>query len=95
MERKMRGLLLYLAIAMLVLAACSKKGEAEEPVPEPENEDEEEIIIEEEDPVALFMAPFTGVMTEEENLRRPVLATINNHPQARPQSGISEADIIL
>ena len=33
-------------------------------------------------------------MTEEENTHRPVLATINNHPLARPQSGISDADII-
>ena len=29
-----------------------------------------------------------------ENTRRPVLATINNHPLARPQSGISDADIV-
>ena len=33
-------------------------------------------------------------MSEEENTRRPVLATINNHPLARPQSGISDADIV-
>ena len=35
-----------------------------------------------------------GLLSEEENTRRPVLATINNHPQARPQSGISDADIV-
>ena len=33
-------------------------------------------------------------LTEEENWARPVLATINNHPLARPQSGISQADVV-
>ncbi|WP_318616390.1 DUF3048 domain-containing protein [Sporosarcina sp. YIM B06819] len=96
MTKKMRGLLFYLAIAMLLLAACSKEEKVEDPVPEP---DEDEEIAEEEEPVEevsveLFPSPFTGVMKEEENIRRPVLATINNHPLARPQSGISDADII-
>lgn len=94
MDRKMRGLLYYLAIAMLLLAACSDKEKAEE-VP---LLDEEDPIVEEEPieevSVELFRSPFTGVMTEEEQTRRPVLATINNHPLARPQSGISDADMI-
>ena len=42
----------------------------------------------------MFMSPFTGIMEEEEIHGRPVLATINNHPLARPQSGISDADIV-
>ena len=95
MTKKMRGLLFYLAIAMLLVAACSKEEPAEDPVPEPDVDEE---IIEdepvEEVSVELFPTPFTGVMKEEENTRRPVLATINNHPLARPQSGISDADII-
>lgn len=95
MTKKMRGLLFYLAIAMLLVAACSKEEPAEDPVPEPDVDEE---IIEdepvEEVSVELFPSPFTGVMKEEENTRRPVLATINNHPLARPQSGISDADII-
>ncbi len=91
----MRGLLLYIAVIMLLLAACSKEEKVKDAIPEP-IEDEEEVIAEEE-PVqgpTLYQAPFTGVFSEEENTGRPVLATINNHPLARPQSGISEADIV-
>lgn len=95
MTPKMRGLLLFLAITMLLVASCSKEEPAEDSVPEP-NVDEEIVEDEpiEEVSVELFPALFTGVMKEEENTRRPVLATINNHPLARPQSGISDADII-
>ena len=33
-------------------------------------------------------------MCEEESFSRPVAVTINNHPLARPQSGLSDADIV-
>lgn len=99
MKGNMRGWLLLLAVAMLLLSACSKreKVDAEEEVNEPE-ENEKPIIVEEEEPEEegrlLFQDPFTGVWSEEEKKDRPVLATINNHPLARPQSGISQADVI-
>ncbi|REB11131.1 DUF3048 domain-containing protein [Sporosarcina sp. BI001-red] len=41
----------------------------------------------------LTTAPFTGMKVEETD-RRPILATINNHPLARPQSGLSQADVV-
>jgi hypothetical protein len=97
MKGKMRMLLLYSALAMLLLSACSKNEKAEAIEPLPEESDEESVIDEEnaeEDMTGMYMAPFTGVMLEEENSSRPVLATINNHPLARPQSGISNADIV-
>ena len=93
MTQKMRGLLLFLAITMLLVAACSKDEKVEDPVPELEEDIIEDEPVEEVS-VELFPSPFTGIMKEEENTRRPVLATINNHPLARPQSGISDADII-
>lgn len=94
MEKKMSGWLLFIAILLLLLAACSKEEKAEdEDISEPI---EQEVVVEEE-PVqgpTLYKAPFTGVLSEEESTRRPVLATINNHPLARPQSGIGDADIV-
>lgn len=81
----------FIAIAMLLMSACSKKEVVEEPDKVIEVEESEEEI---EEVVPKFMAPFTGVLDDEENMQRPILVTINNHPLARPQSGISEADIV-
>ncbi len=88
MEKKSRGLLVYLAIAMMLLTACSKEDTV------PVLKENEGPTNAEEEPVTLYTSPFTGVLSEEEVTQRPVLATINNHPLARPQSGISDADII-
>ena len=38
--------------------------------------------------------PLTGVETEEEADSRIVAVTINNHPKARPQSGLHKADLV-
>ena len=65
---------------MFVLSACSKNETGEE------SEERQEV---------LYTAPFTGVEYEEEVTQRPILVTINNHPQARPQSGIAQADVVF
>lgn len=87
------SLWIYLLIAMLLIAACSKEEQGEKPESLPTKSDGVNEEVEEEGALT-YMAPFTGNMTVEENSLRPVLATINNHPLARPQSGISEADIV-
>jgi len=76
--------LIFIIMAFLILTACSKE-EGEESVVIPGETPEEEVS---------YHAPFTGELMEGENTLRPVLATINNHPLARPQSGISDADIV-
>lgn len=81
--------LMYILLAILVLAACSKDEAVETEIERIEKEDVMEEVGGEP-----YIAPFTGVITEEENNLRPVLATINNHPLARPQSGIGDADIV-
>ncbi|ASZ60414.1 MULTISPECIES: DUF3048 domain-containing protein [Bacillus] len=41
-------------------------------------------------------APLTGLKTEQKATeRRPVAVVVNNHPKARPQSGLSKADIVI
>lgn len=42
-----------------------------------------------------FVYPFTGIGTEEEVTNRIVSVMINNHPSARPQTGLSQADIVF
>ncbi|MHA6261135.1 DUF3048 domain-containing protein [Sporosarcina sp. CAU 1771] len=85
-------------LTFLLLAACSKEEQAESPEPLPPKVDIVEAgeLAEEEQDEAFseFTAPFTGLPIETEATQRPILATINNHPLARPQSGISDADIV-
>lgn len=83
------------AISLLALAACSKEEEAmEEDVGQvAENPEELEEAVKEE-VVSPYNAPFTGVGSEEEITQRAILVTMNNHPIARPQSGIAQADIV-
>lgn len=79
----------------LFLVACSDEKEVAEEVGLVEEivEDVEEEVIEE--PVVLpYVAPFTGIRSEVEQTQRPIIVTMNNHPLARPQSGIAQADII-
>ena len=69
-------------MSLILLAACSNK------------DDKDKIVEETPEENVSHIAPFTGELTEEDNKLRPVLATINNHPLARPQSGVSDADIV-
>lgn len=79
---------LWIAIACsLALVACSKDKEV---VETPVMEEEPEEVVEE---VVLYDA-LTGVEIEEENTFKPIVATINNDPKARPQTGVGAADII-
>lgn len=53
-----------------------------------------EEMEETEEASSFFTTPFTGEPAVDEATMRPIIATINNHPAARPQSGIAAADII-
>ncbi|NMO97438.1 DUF3048 domain-containing protein [Paenibacillus lemnae] len=104
MNRKkaaLRSALLSLAAAML-LSACSGDKAAEapavtEPVPAPPPAVEEPVEAppeEEKEVTAAEAAPLTGLAVEEASKRRPLAVMINNAPAARPQSGLSKADIV-
>ena len=89
----------FFIVFLLMMSGCSK--ETEEATDESIKEEEENIEVvaenpeeEEEEDVLPYQAPFTGERSETEFTARPVMATINNHPLARPQSGIAHADIV-
>ncbi|OXM83349.1 hypothetical protein CF651_26585 [Paenibacillus rigui] len=41
-----------------------------------------------------LVSPLTGLPVSAPQTARPVMVMINNHPAARPQSGLSQADIV-
>lgn len=76
---------------LILLSGCSNNKET---VQEPE---QEENIVEkniEENEELSYSHPLTGVGSKEEVLGRAYAVMINNHPKARPQSGLNQADII-
>ena len=86
-------------IAIIVLLLAIGAGTAywmmqKEPDQEPDNEQEDPAERGEE-PGAQAFAPFTGIAEGGPFTSRPVLAVINNHPDARPQTGLNEADIVF
>ncbi|KGR88613.1 DUF3048 domain-containing protein [Lysinibacillus odysseyi] len=80
---------LFVMCSALLLAACNKDTSEEVKPVSAEPEEVEEAV--EELP---YTTPFTGEKVAEESLLRPILVTINNHPDARPQSGIASADVV-
>ncbi|MDA1477115.1 DUF3048 domain-containing protein [Bacillus changyiensis] len=39
--------------------------------------------------------PLTGTNAEKAVVERPIAVMVNNHPKARPQSGLSKADVVI
>lgn len=81
-----------LFLAIIVVSGCSK----DEKIVDIVEADEQEAGDAQEEQVETFKysQPFTGEGIESENTARPILVTINNHPKARPQAGISSADVV-
>ncbi|WP_368297810.1 DUF3048 domain-containing protein [Cytobacillus firmus] len=81
------------AAAMLLVSGCSKE-KAEEPAKQETEKAEEAtkgVSSEKELP---FQYPLTGSGSETEVNGRAVAVMINNHPKARPQSGLNQADVV-
>lgn len=69
------------------MSACGKKNT--EPV-----EKEQPIEVEEKEETT-YIYPLTGEKTTEKPTQRAVGVMVNNHKKARPQTGLSEADIVF
>lgn len=79
---KKKKLFVILTVLVMILAACKKEKNVEEQT-EPVQEEK-----------VFYITPFTGELVENEITMRPIIATINNHPKARPQSGLASADVV-
>jgi hypothetical protein len=79
------------SILLLLLTGCSNKEKAEE---NGNIESEEVVQAVEEENESSYHFPLTGIGSEEQTERRAVAVVINNHPAARPQSGLHKADIV-
>ncbi|OPH00303.1 hypothetical protein B2I21_00820 [Chryseobacterium mucoviscidosis] len=82
-----------LFILALSLVACQNKEMVQVPESVPTPVQEEQVT--EEPATSLYTAPLTGLPVDAAITRRPLAVMINNAPAARPQSGLSAADIII
>src|SRR5690625_2646724 len=93
MIRKFIILGFFAMILVLTGCGCSDQDETKPIVDEPEEKVEEEPIVEEETFDNIF--PLTGIETNESIDQRIVAVMVNNHTDARLQSGLSQADIVF
>lgn len=91
-----RGLVVGSLVASLFLAACGAGGES--------STDEESVVAETTTVVETstttttippILAPLTGLPVSTEIARPALVVKIDNHPKARPQWGLNEADIVF
>ncbi|MFY4776981.1 DUF3048 domain-containing protein [Metabacillus sp. RGM 3146] len=83
-----KKLLFIILAALVALSACNKAEE--KPSPERETGISEKSRIENK---SFPVSPLTGLKADQTD-HRPIAVVINNHTKARPQSGISEADVV-
>ncbi|WP_165842311.1 DUF3048 domain-containing protein [Paenibacillus xerothermodurans] len=93
MKKIISGLVIA-SFAAALLTACNGQGSTGQstpsvtPVlPDPPAEIREQAVPQ-------HAAPFTGMPLHEKAEQRPAMVMLNNHPSARPQSGISYADVL-
>jgi hypothetical protein len=80
-----------MAAVMMLAAGCSKETE-KEAVKEHKDKEVEDVVKEVEE--LPYEYPLTGIGTEKEPARRAIAVVVNNHPKARPQSGLDKADLV-
>lgn len=82
----------WIAVAVactIITTGCSQEQNSVEEQPKKQVDD----IVKDEQELA-FQYPLTGVKTGEEPSARAVAVVVNNHPKARPQSGLHKADLV-
>ncbi len=88
--KRMKKIVYFMFILLLLLVACSKDDKAGSHEQKDTNRDNKEESANGEN-----MYPLTGLYTDDPVDNRVIGVMVNNHNQARPQSGLSEADIVF
>ncbi|GMK41969.1 putative lipoprotein YerB [Paenibacillus sp. CCS19] len=101
MTKRTHRIAALLLAAALGLTACGSGGKEEQPtqpaVTEPSTTDtqtETNPTSEPPAPVSTLTAPLTGLPADQELKQRPIAVSVNNFKAARPQSGLTQADIV-
>lgn len=85
---------MLLMVIMLSLTACGGgDGKQQPPEETPTQTPSEEPTLPTQVPVT-FSAPYTGLPHEVEPVNRPIAVMVNNFSAARPQSGLTNADVV-
>ncbi|WP_010678028.1 DUF3048 domain-containing protein [Bacillus timonensis] len=79
---------------LLISAACSNNDEAAKQQDEHEPKQAEPVAKDKPTEELEHVFPLTGIGTNEDVTSRPFAVMVNNHPKARPQSGLHMADVV-
>ncbi|MED1794621.1 DUF3048 domain-containing protein [Brevibacillus nitrificans] len=95
MKKRMQTSLVLLSLLLLTACTGQPVETQPKPAPEPPAPTVQTPPPVEQPPQYPYTAPLTGLGSQEDvNNKRPLMVMINNAPPARPQSGISKADIV-
>jgi hypothetical protein len=90
---QMKKWAVFVIAFLVLLSGCSDKEKVKEPVKKKKTVTQPAIKPEVKQ-TAPYFYPLTGVGSEKRTDGRAVAVMINNHPKARPQSGLNKADLI-
>lgn len=91
----MKKLLIILSVLFVCMVSCSKDDDTKNVDNHDQHTSKNTVEEKEapEKPASIY--PFTGKETNEEITNRAITVMVNNHPKARPQTGLSKADIVF
>ncbi|UOE76634.1 DUF3048 domain-containing protein [Parageobacillus thermoglucosidasius] len=87
----MKRCLIAMSAACLFIGGCMHENKQQAPEPKP---GATETPKQQEAPNYSHVFPLTGLPAKEAVNRRVIAIMVNNHPKARPQSGLQKADIV-
>jgi len=93
MRKRIKQIMSILLISTL-LTACSEETATQPKPAQPTNETPAGGQTHTEPNANAYTSPLTGLASNVPVDKRPVMVMMNNHPKARPQSGLNQADIV-